>query len=71
VHSCSHFFVAGKELRPGASDKEVELLLFDEGILADRRVWNACEELELEVLMTDFRPAFLIPYPESNSNYLS
>jgi hypothetical protein len=38
-------------LRPGASEREVELLLFDEGILADRRVWNACEELELEVLM--------------------
>jgi hypothetical protein len=31
------------------SEKEVELLLFDEGFLSDRRVWNACEELELQV----------------------
>lgn len=40
---------AGRDLRPGMSEKEVELLLFDEGFLSDRRVWNACEELELQV----------------------
>jgi hypothetical protein len=31
------------------SEKEVELLLHDEGLLSDRNVWNACEELELQV----------------------
>jgi hypothetical protein len=30
-------------------EKEVELLLWDEGFLADRRVWDACEALELQV----------------------
>jgi hypothetical protein len=31
------------------SEKEVELLLFDEGFLSSRDVWNVCEELELQV----------------------
>ena len=42
-------FLAGKDLRPGMSEKEVELLLFDEGFLSSRDVWNVCEELELQV----------------------
>ena len=38
------------------SEKEVELLLFDEGFLSSRDVWNACEELELQVRSSAAQP---------------
>ncbi len=56
-------------MRPGASEREVELLLFDEGILADRRVWNACEELELDVRITE-SATLLFQLPKPRYTYL-
>jgi hypothetical protein len=38
------------------SEKEVELLLFDEGFLANRDVWNACESLEIQVCISIPQP---------------
>ena len=38
------------------SEKEVELLLFDEGFLANRDVWNACESLEIQVCVSVPQP---------------
>ena len=38
------------------SEKEVELLLFDEGFLANRDVWNACESLEIQVYISILQP---------------
>jgi hypothetical protein len=57
--------LVGTDLKPGMSEKEVELLLWDQGFLANRDVWNACEELELQVRIAISKTKLKIQVPNA------